>query len=985
MDLFQFLNTVTEIHITYFIPITIWIVIWIVILKLGRVRKYTTKNVIFSLIVIGILFLPLSLNLISPLIPDQSPFEKFTSSILQKLNNYPPSGINVPYPEKEEQVAAQLEKEKYIDQTILHVKYNKEKLLLLRAIVDISPGNNAGKKSTFYLISSGLGILFICGFIFFLVKMLLCFRTLSKIKKSAITVTDNILEIFCDTIDELNIRKPIILKRSDKITIPFSFGFIKPTIIIPADMADITSEKESQRIKSVLIHEIAHIQRNDWIVIILQRLCECFFFYNPLIWYIGINLYESQEEVCDAWAIKQKQDWKAYTLEILDYLYKDWKIPYFTNSIIHWPGKLKTRIHAARIEGNNVTTTTPLKKIFMIAAVGLTSLLLLSFTMGKSSRLPMLESAANVSLVLPANLADIYSLETQQTPPQEIIELMKDIKAVYEEDVKTISHTEASSKAVRKIQAAIDNLPHMRIMDVARKCAEIHLLLCTLYYTPQASDNDRFATASRLFILAVETNDYLLLASLYRHPIVTGDYINRKQALYQASDIYYRMKDFNRLGDTFISLGKAYLEDSQYDAAEQIFNSARDIFIAFKKPLNTAIAGSYKLITNSMAAHSSQDAIKYMSQIFSLAVPSPDNVYFREQKQEAEFSIDPFEMKNIDTIIDGFPLLLGLYAEGLLQDNKKAGDNYVAHTSENSHISTTIIDDNAVLALGKRYTGLRQIRFEYQTINNPNNFITFAIWDLWLKKGIGMVKFQFNDKETGESYSWLLDSYYNLPENATGYFPCIVNARWDYTCPELLSAGYKNSYSMRVETSYEAAKEGKSEAEVRYLFSHCLIAFNKKPILSGNGTFIGNIHTENNCYLLYNDTRDQFIEHIFYLTQKELTGVKAAKLYTRFTCKDKKGYLRSLYFQLNQTPQDSNSIGAYPIALYNVGGFVGEPYQTVSRIFDLSSIQYTVGQKSKSQQLNLLKVLKVGENRIKTYVPFSIIGAPVTVMLKFEY
>ena len=49
------------------------IIFWLIVLQIGRIKTFTTTTPLFSIVVIGILLLPLFLTLCSPLIEDRSP------------------------------------------------------------------------------------------------------------------------------------------------------------------------------------------------------------------------------------------------------------------------------------------------------------------------------------------------------------------------------------------------------------------------------------------------------------------------------------------------------------------------------------------------------------------------------------------------------------------------------------------------------------------------------------------------------------------------------------------------------------------------------------------------------------------------------------------------------------------------------------------------------------------------------------------------
>ena len=73
------------------------------------------------------------------------------------------------------------------------------------------------------------------------------------------------------------------------------WGFFRPTILLPAD----ASNWQEERLRAVLLHELAHIQRNDWeSQLIAQVMCAVYWF-NPLVWFAARRMRVEAERACD--------------------------------------------------------------------------------------------------------------------------------------------------------------------------------------------------------------------------------------------------------------------------------------------------------------------------------------------------------------------------------------------------------------------------------------------------------------------------------------------------------------------------------------------------------------------------------------------------------------------------------------------------------------------------------------------------------------
>jgi GWxTD domain-containing protein len=99
-----------------------------------------------------------------------------------------------------------------------------------------------------------------------------------------------------------NIRlpKPITLLESSLAGVPVVVGFIRPVILVPVGM--LTAMPASQ-IEAILLHEIAHIRRYDYLANLLQTLVEGFLFYHPAIWWISSVIRAERENCCDDFVV----------------------------------------------------------------------------------------------------------------------------------------------------------------------------------------------------------------------------------------------------------------------------------------------------------------------------------------------------------------------------------------------------------------------------------------------------------------------------------------------------------------------------------------------------------------------------------------------------------------------------------------------------------------------------------------------------------
>jgi len=77
---------------------------------------------------------------------------------------------------------------------------------------------------------------------------------------------------------------------------PSVCGLRRPTILVPRSML---AELDAIQLKSVLLHELAHIQRGDLWVNLVQALLQIVYFFHPLLWLANAIIRRVREQAVD--------------------------------------------------------------------------------------------------------------------------------------------------------------------------------------------------------------------------------------------------------------------------------------------------------------------------------------------------------------------------------------------------------------------------------------------------------------------------------------------------------------------------------------------------------------------------------------------------------------------------------------------------------------------------------------------------------------
>ncbi len=98
----------------------------------------------------------------------------------------------------------------------------------------------------------------------------------------------------------VSLRRKVHLLSHEGIRIPLTWGFIRPVVMMPAGSE---AWNEGQR-STALYHELAHVKRGDFLIMLLARLSRALYWFNPLSWFVFRMIHKEQEKACDELVLK---------------------------------------------------------------------------------------------------------------------------------------------------------------------------------------------------------------------------------------------------------------------------------------------------------------------------------------------------------------------------------------------------------------------------------------------------------------------------------------------------------------------------------------------------------------------------------------------------------------------------------------------------------------------------------------------------------
>lgn len=111
----------------------------------------------------------------------------------------------------------------------------------------------------------------------------------------------------------LPLGRPVRLKTHPLVRVPLTWGWRRPVVLFPDGAGDWSDDERS----AALCHELAHVKRADFLIMLLVRAGLALFWWNPLCWIVYRRSLKEQEIACDELVLRAGIRPSSYAASLL--------------------------------------------------------------------------------------------------------------------------------------------------------------------------------------------------------------------------------------------------------------------------------------------------------------------------------------------------------------------------------------------------------------------------------------------------------------------------------------------------------------------------------------------------------------------------------------------------------------------------------------------------------------------------------------------
>ncbi|UCC83639.1 MAG: M56 family metallopeptidase [Gemmatimonadota bacterium] len=178
---------------------------------------------------------------------------------------------------------------------------------------------------------------------------------------------------------QLGITRHVAVLQCQGSCMPMTWGLERPCVLLPAE----ADEWSDDLLQTVLLHELAHVRRYDYLTQLLARLACAIYWFNPLVWLAARRLRIERELACDDEVLRAGSRASDYAGHLLDMALSLRARPFLASVAMARASQLSARLRAVLDSGRARSSLTPR---FVFAATACAALVAVTVAAASPSR-----------------------------------------------------------------------------------------------------------------------------------------------------------------------------------------------------------------------------------------------------------------------------------------------------------------------------------------------------------------------------------------------------------------------------------------------------------------------------------------------------------------------------------------------------------------------------------------------------------------------
>ena len=177
-----------------------------------------------------------------------------------------------------------------------------------------SAATNPAETRAVFGTSAVLLSVYVAGVIFLSIRLVSSLRHVRRLRREAMPVGGGWKARLAHWRQCLGVHGTVRIIQSEHVSVPMTVGWRQPVILLPASLEHAGPEHRD----AILLHELAHIRRQDYFHLLLLHVAQIVYWWHPLVWIVALVSRQLRERACDELCVHWIGDQSRYCESLIE-------------------------------------------------------------------------------------------------------------------------------------------------------------------------------------------------------------------------------------------------------------------------------------------------------------------------------------------------------------------------------------------------------------------------------------------------------------------------------------------------------------------------------------------------------------------------------------------------------------------------------------------------------------------------------------------